>query len=91
MSNSLRREGICPTCHSDFQVSELSVTICPYVDLVNDQIRVPGGIGAQGVSNNYMLTSDPNSNLDHQRFVSLQMMDTISSNESKQTTDFKTL
>ena len=46
--------------------------------------------GAQFKGNSFMLTSDPDPEV-RQRFVSLQLMDTISSNESKQTSEFRPL
>ena len=40
--------------------------------------------------NSFMLSSDPDPEV-NKRFVSLQLMDTISSNESKQTSEFRPL
>ena len=58
------------------------------IDLMISNNQTAAGNNFKG--NSFMLSSDPDPEV-NKRFVSLQLMDTISSNESKQTSEFRPL
>ena len=59
-----------------------------FIDLMVNNNQATAGNNFKG--NSFMLSSDPDPEV-NKRFVSLQLMDTISSNESKQTSEFRPL